>query len=85
MTTNTESPEPLPEAPLPGQHGPTPPSLRKSKKRGLIWVIFLLIVAGVAGYAVWRASRTPALEAKAEAGEALAEAAAGERLWGRCR
>ena len=57
MTTNTETPEPLPEAPLPGQHGPTPPSPGKSKKRGLIWVVFLLIVAGVAGYAVWRAGQ----------------------------
>lgn len=35
---------------------PAPPSSRKPKKRGLIWVVFLLIVAGVAGYAVWRAS-----------------------------
>jgi multidrug efflux system membrane fusion protein len=34
-----------------------PPSSGKSKKRGLIWVVFLLIVAGVAGYAVWRAGR----------------------------
>ena len=34
----------------------SPPSSRKPKKRGLIWVVFLLIVAGVAGYAVWRAS-----------------------------
>jgi len=33
-----------------------PPASRKPKKRGLIWVVFLLIVAGVAGYAVWRAS-----------------------------
>jgi multidrug efflux system membrane fusion protein len=33
-----------------------PPSPRKPKKRGLIWVVFLLIVVGVAGYAVWRAS-----------------------------
>ena len=57
MTTNTEAPEPLPEVPFPGQHGPTPPSSGKSKKRGLIWVVFLLIVAGVAGYAVWRAGQ----------------------------
>jgi multidrug efflux system membrane fusion protein len=57
MTTRTETPEPLPEVHLPGQHGPTPPSPVKSKKRGLIWVVFLLIVAGVAGYAVWRAGQ----------------------------
>jgi membrane fusion protein, multidrug efflux system len=34
----------------------TPPGSGKSKKRGLIWLAFLVIVAGVAGYAVWRAS-----------------------------
>ena len=39
----------------PGQHGVAPPSSRKPKKRGLIWVVLLLIVAGIAGYAVWRA------------------------------
>jgi membrane fusion protein, multidrug efflux system len=38
------------------QHEPTPKSSEKSKKRGLIWLAFLVIVAGVAGYAVWRAS-----------------------------
>ena len=34
-----------------------PPGSGKPKKRGLIWVVFLLIVAGVAGYAVWRAGQ----------------------------
>jgi multidrug efflux system membrane fusion protein len=57
MTTNTQNHESLPEVPLPGQYGPTPPRSAKSKKRGLIWVVFLLIVAGVAGYAVWRAGQ----------------------------
>ncbi|HMD77581.1 MAG TPA: MdtA/MuxA family multidrug efflux RND transporter periplasmic adaptor subunit [Terracidiphilus sp.] len=57
MTTNTKTPESLPEVDLPGQHGPTPPSSGKPKKRGLIWLAFLLIVAGVAGYAVWRAGQ----------------------------
>src|SRR5208283_5387106 len=57
MTTNMTPPESLPDVEIPGQHERTPPSPRKSKKRGLIWVIFLLIVAGVAGYAVWRASQ----------------------------
>jgi multidrug efflux system membrane fusion protein len=56
MATNTKIPESLPEIILPGEHGPKPPRPGKSKKRGLIWVLFLLIIAGVAGYAVWRAS-----------------------------
>jgi len=42
------------------QHGPIPPKTGKSKKRGLIWLGFLLIVVGVTGYAVWRASRPAA-------------------------
>ena len=40
---------------VPAQTPAAPPASRKPKKRGLIWVVFLLIVAGVAGYAVWRA------------------------------
>jgi multidrug efflux system membrane fusion protein len=59
MATNIKPPESLPEVDrmhLPGEHGPTPPKPRKAKKRGLIWVLLFLIVAGVAGYAVWRAS-----------------------------
>jgi multidrug efflux system membrane fusion protein len=55
MTTKTKPPEALPEVYLPGPHEPTRPSSTKPKKRGLIWVVFLLIVAGVAGYAVWSA------------------------------
>ncbi len=57
MTTNTVTPESLPEMYPPGQYGPVPPGSGKSKRRGLIWVVFLLIVAGVAGYAVWRAGQ----------------------------
>jgi multidrug efflux system membrane fusion protein len=65
MPTNTNPPEfkTLPEVErrdLPTQHGPAPANSRKPKKRGLIWVIFLLIIAGVAGYAVWRASQPTA-------------------------
>jgi multidrug efflux system membrane fusion protein len=55
MKTNAKTTESAPEMPLPGEHGPTLPSSGKSKKRGLIWLVFLLIVAGIAGYAVWRA------------------------------
>jgi len=61
MPINTNEPEykTVPEVdrhPAPAQPLQAPPSSRKPKKRGLIWVVFLLIVAGVAGYAVWRAS-----------------------------
>jgi membrane fusion protein, multidrug efflux system len=61
MTTNTKPPESTPEVHLPASHEPTPPGSRKSKKRGLIWVVFLLIVAGIAGYAVWRAGQPGAI------------------------
>ncbi len=57
MTTNIKTPESTPEVHLPASHEPTPPSSRKPKKRGLIWVVFLLIIAGIAGYAVWRAGQ----------------------------
>jgi multidrug efflux system membrane fusion protein len=59
MTTNTKTPELRPDVHVPGHHGPTPPS-GKPKKRALIWVVFLLIIAGVAGYAVWRAGQPAA-------------------------
>src|SRR5579862_7296836 len=60
MPTNTNQPEykTMPEVEhqaVPSQHLAAPPASRKPKKRGLIWVAFLLIVACVAGYAVWRA------------------------------
>jgi len=60
MTTKTNPSEltTLPEGDRmnsPGQPGTAPPNSRKPKKRGLIWVVLLLIVAGIAGYAVWRA------------------------------
>jgi membrane fusion protein, multidrug efflux system len=61
MPTNTNQPEfkTMPEVDhqdVATQHLAAPPGSRKPKKRGLIWVVFLLMVAGVAGYAVWRAS-----------------------------
>ena len=42
---------------LPGQHRPATPGPRTSKRRGLLWLVFLLMIAGVAGYAVWRAGQ----------------------------
>ena len=72
MTTKTNSSDlkTLPEMDrmdLPGQHGPLPPGSGKPKKRGLIWVVFLLIIAAVAGYAVWRAGH-PALQQRGQGG-----------------
>jgi len=57
MTTNTKTPESPPDVHIPGQHVPTPSSSGKPKKRGLIWVVFLLIIVGIAGYAVWFAGQ----------------------------
>src|ERR1035438_9252078 len=54
MTTPRDTPESAPAEYPPGQTGLTPGS-GKSRKRGLVWFLFLLIIAGVAGYAVWRA------------------------------
>src|SRR5271155_5977845 len=69
MTTHTKTPESLPEVHPPGQHVPPPPtSPGKPKKRGLIWVVFLLIVGGVAGYAVWRAGQPGAIPQKGQGG-----------------
>jgi multidrug efflux system membrane fusion protein len=56
MMTTTTTPQSKPEVKLPGQPEPSP-RFGKPKKRGLIWVVFLLIIAGVAGYAVWRAGQ----------------------------
>src|SRR5580658_3440844 len=68
MTTNTKTPESNPEVHLPASHEPTPPASGKSKKRGLIWVIFLLIIAGIAGYAVWRAGQPGAIPPASQGG-----------------
>jgi membrane fusion protein, multidrug efflux system len=38
-----------------GRDGLTPPDPDKPKKRGLIWFVLLLVIASIAGYAVWRA------------------------------
>jgi membrane fusion protein, multidrug efflux system len=66
MTTNTtptdlkDYPEVrhigAPEHPGPPSHGPGKP-----KKRGIIWILLLAIIAGVAGYAVWKAGQPGAI------------------------
>jgi membrane fusion protein, multidrug efflux system len=53
-TTSPTTPE-LPELPGPQHEHELPPRRGKPKKRGLVWVLFLLVVVGIAGYAVWRA------------------------------
>jgi multidrug efflux system membrane fusion protein len=58
----------MPEAQPPSHHEPTPPSTAKPKKRGLLWLLFLLIVGGVAGYAVWFAGQPGAIPQKGQGG-----------------
>ncbi|MDP9170012.1 MAG: MdtA/MuxA family multidrug efflux RND transporter periplasmic adaptor subunit [Acidobacteriota bacterium] len=55
MTTNTTTSE---------LHETT----RRPRKRGLIWMVLLLAVAGVAGYAVWRASKPDLIAVPAAGG-----------------
>jgi multidrug efflux system membrane fusion protein len=42
---------------IPSRHEPLPPGGGKPKKRGLIWVLFLTVIAGIAAYAVYQAGR----------------------------
>lgn len=65
MTTNT-TPTDLKDFPevhigAPGQHNQNAPGAGKPKKRGIIWVLFLVVIAGVASYAVWRAGQPGAI------------------------
>jgi multidrug efflux system membrane fusion protein len=53
------------ELPRQGKHAPGP---GRPKKRGFIWVLFLLIVAGVAGYAVWKAGQPGAVPQQGQGG-----------------
>ncbi len=58
MTTKMTPPESMPDVEIPGQPDDLKSSRpKKSKKRGLIWLLFLVIVAGVAAYTVWRVSQ----------------------------
>src|SRR5579884_1685156 len=52
---------------LPGPTG-TPSRRPKSRKRGLIWIFFMLGIAGVTGYAVWRANQTASAAQRVQAG-----------------
>jgi len=54
MSTITKTPESTPGGHAPNPAG-APPGSGKPKLRGLIWIVLLLIIAGVTGYAVWRA------------------------------
>ncbi len=55
MMPATQNSGPQPEGRVPVEHGAPPPRSGNSRKRGLIWVLFLLIIAAVTGYAVWHA------------------------------
>jgi membrane fusion protein, multidrug efflux system len=72
MTTNT-TPTDLKDFPevhridVPSHPAPKPPS-EKPKKRGIIWVLFLLIIAGVTAYAVWKAGQPGAIPQQGQGG-----------------
>jgi multidrug efflux system membrane fusion protein len=51
---------------VPGSNPPGGP--QKPRKRGFVWVLLLLIVAGVAAFAVWRASQPGLIPANPNAG-----------------
>ncbi|HEY6466567.1 MAG TPA: MdtA/MuxA family multidrug efflux RND transporter periplasmic adaptor subunit [Candidatus Acidoferrales bacterium] len=59
-----------------GQTGLTPP---KRRKRGLVWVVLLLVIAVIVGYAVWRASKpqAPATAATGRGGRGRGAGATG--------
>lgn len=64
MTTN---PTPTELHPTTGSNSGVRPT-RKTRKRGLIWVFFLLVVLGTGGYAVWRAGQPGLVPPSANAG-----------------
>lgn len=67
MTTNTpptdlkDFPEVHRGVPPAHHHGHPPEGPGKPKKRGMIWALFLLVIAGITGYAVWRAGQPGAI------------------------
>jgi multidrug efflux system membrane fusion protein len=73
MTTNT-TPTDLKDFPEVHRIGvPEPPIQKppaeKSKKRGIIWALFLVIIAAVTGYAVWRAGQPQAFTQPGQQGQ----------------
>ena len=75
MKIETPPPESPPEGNLRDQQTPPQPAHGKAKKRGLIWVVILLILASVAAYAVWRAGHPIAASEKGDGGGGRGEAA----------
>jgi membrane fusion protein, multidrug efflux system len=73
MTTNT-TPTDIKDFPevhrigVPEHHGHVPPSSGKPKKRGILWVLLLAVIAGVAGYAVWKAGQPGAIPQQGQGG-----------------
>jgi membrane fusion protein, multidrug efflux system len=73
MTTNTTPTDlkDLPEfrhADAPDPMAPKPPAERP-KKRGIIWAVFLVLIAGVTAYAVWRAGQPNAFVQQGQQGQ----------------
>jgi multidrug efflux system membrane fusion protein len=80
--TRTEQYEPaLPEEYSPQQKFEKipPPAPRTRKKRGIVWLIFLVIIVGLTGYAVWHAGESTATSARSRAGGNSAAAGKGGR------
>jgi multidrug efflux system membrane fusion protein len=74
MTTNTtttdlKSPaeEQTKQTEAPHRHTVPPPE-HKPRKRGIVWVLLLLLVGGVAAYAVWKAGQPGLIPANPNAG-----------------
>jgi len=68
MSTTIKPSESLPEGHANVPPGEMPPAVRKSKSRGLIWVVFLLIIGSITGYAVWHAGDVTTAPPKGQGG-----------------